>query len=120
MQTIYQEQFGDGNLITSQGILSDIGSYSKEKVAVSELNVNTYFSTENMLPGKAGSTEATNLPDTPQTTACRKGDIVCLFDGRTVYVFDVDNKEKEYQVSNTEEEGTLFTIKENEIFMKIV
>ena len=74
MQTIYQEQFGDGNLITSQGILSDIGSYSKEKVAVSELNVNTYFSTENMLPGKAGSTEATNLPDTPQTTACRKGD----------------------------------------------
>lgn len=29
-------------------------------------------------------------------------------------------KEKEYQVSNTEEEGTLFTIKENEIFMKIV
>ena len=74
LQTIYQEQFGDGNLITSQGILSDIGSYSKEKVAVSELNVNTYFSTENMLPGKAGSTEATNLPDTPQTTACRKGD----------------------------------------------
>lgn len=42
----------------------------------------------------------------------KKGDIVCLF--------DVDNKEKEYQVSNTEEEGTLFTIKENEIFMKIV
>lgn len=74
LQTIYQEQFGDGNLITSQGILSDIGSYSKEKVAVSELDVNTYFSTENMLPGKAGSTEATNLPDTPQTTACRKGD----------------------------------------------
>ena len=74
LQTIYQEQFGAGNLITSQGILSDIGSYSKEKVAVSELNVNTYFSTENMLPGKAGSTEATNLPDTPQTTACRKGD----------------------------------------------
>ena len=25
----------------------------------------------------------------------KKGDIVCLFDGRTVYVFDVDNKEKE-------------------------
>ena len=36
------------------------------------------------------------------------------------YENDVDNKEKEYQVSNTEEEGTLFTIKENEIFMKIV
>lgn len=24
----------------------------------------------------------------------KKGDIVCLFDGRTVYVFDVDNKKK--------------------------
>ena len=50
----------------------------------------------------------------------KEGDIVCLFDGRTVYVFAVDDKEKAYQVSNTEEEGTLFTIKENEIFMKIV
>ncbi len=43
-------------------------------MAVSELNVNTYFSTENMLPGKAGSTEAASLPATPQTTACQKGD----------------------------------------------
>ena len=58
----------------NQGILSDICSYSKEKVAVSELNVNTYFSTENMLPEKAGSTKATSLPTTLQTTACRKGD----------------------------------------------
>ena len=43
-------------------------------MAVSELNVNTYFSTENMLPEKAGSTKATSLPTTLQTTACRKGD----------------------------------------------
>ena len=50
----------------------------------------------------------------------KEGDIVCLFDGRTVYVFAVDDKAKEYQVSNTEDEGTLFTIKESEIFMKIV
>ena len=74
MQTIYQEQFGNVNFVTNQGILSDICSYSKEKVAVSELNVNTYFSTENMLPEKAGSTKATSLPTTLQTTACRKGD----------------------------------------------
>lgn len=74
LQAIYQEQFGDVNLVTNQGILSDICSYSKEKVAVSELNVNTYFSTENMLSGKAGSTEATSLPTISQTTACRKGD----------------------------------------------
>ncbi len=57
----------------NQGILSDICSYSKEKVAVSELNVNTYFSTENMLPDGAGSTKA---PVFQYATnhCCRKGD----------------------------------------------
>ena len=74
LQAIYQKLFGEVSLGANQGILSDICSYSKEKVAVSELNVNTYFSTENMLPEKAGSTKATSLPTTPQTTACRKGD----------------------------------------------
>ena len=74
LQAIYQKLFGEVSLGTNQGILSDICSYYKEKVAVSELNVNTYFSTENMLPEKAGSTEATSLPTIPQTTACRKGD----------------------------------------------
>ena len=74
LQAIYQKQFGEVSLEANQGILSDICSYSKEKVAVSELNVNTYFSTENMLPEKAGSTKATSLPTTLQTTACRKGD----------------------------------------------
>ena len=74
LQAIYQKRFGEVSLGAKQGILSDICSYSKEKVAVSELNVNTYFSTENMLPEKAGSTKATSLPTTPQTTACRKGD----------------------------------------------
>ena len=74
LQAIYQKQFGKVSLGVNQGILSDICSYSKGKVAVSELNINTYFSTENMLPEKAGSTKATSLPTTLQTTACRKGD----------------------------------------------
>lgn len=74
LQTIYQERFGNDILAVSQGVLSDICSYSRDKVAVSELNVRTYFSTENMLSGKAGSTEATSLPTTSQTTACHKGD----------------------------------------------
>ena len=74
LQTVYQERFGDTSLVANQGILSDICSYSRDKVAVSELNISTYFSTENMLSGKAGSTEATSLPTTPQTTACHKGD----------------------------------------------
>ena len=74
LQAMYQKQFNEVSLGANQGILSDICSYSKEKVAVSELNINTYFSTENMLPEKAGSTKATSLPTMPQTTACRKGD----------------------------------------------
>lgn len=74
LQTVYQDRFGNTSLVANQGFLSDICSYSRDKVAVSELNVSTYFSTENMLPGKAGSTEATSLPTTPQTTACHKGD----------------------------------------------
>ena len=74
LQTVYQERFGDVNVATKQGMLSDICSYSRERVAVSELDASTYFSTENMLPGKAGATEATSLPTTPQTTACHKGD----------------------------------------------
>ena len=74
LQTVYQDRFGNTSLVANQGFLSDICSYSRDKVAVSELNVRTYFSTENMLPGKAGSTEATSLPTTSQTTACHKGD----------------------------------------------
>ena len=73
LQTIYQGRFGNDILAVNQGVLSDICSYSTDKVAVSELNVRTYFSTENMLSGKAGSTEATSLPTTSQTTACHKG-----------------------------------------------
>lgn len=74
LQTIYQEQFGDVSSASVQGNLSDLCLYSKDRVSVSLLNSSTYFSTENMLPGKAGATEATSLPITPQTTACHKGD----------------------------------------------
>lgn len=74
LQTIYQEQFGDVSSASVQGNLSDLCLYSKDRVSVSLLNSSTYFSTENMLPGKAGATEATSLPTTLQTTACHKGD----------------------------------------------
>ena len=74
LQTVYQERFGDVSAATELGTLSDICSYSRDRVAVSELNASTYFSTENMLPGKAGATEAASLPTIPQTTACHKGD----------------------------------------------
>lgn len=74
VQTVYQEQFGDVESADNQGILSEICTYSKEKVAISALNVGNYFSTENMLSDKAGATVASSLPTAPQTTACHKGD----------------------------------------------
>ena len=73
-QAIYQEWFGNTAAAKEQGNISDICSYSKNRVAVSKLDVNTYFSTENMLSGKAGTTEASSLPTTAQTTACHVGD----------------------------------------------
>ena len=73
-QAIYQEWFGNINMEKKQGMLSDICTYSKDRVSVSELDISTYFSTENMLPGKAGATEASSLPTTAQTTACHVGD----------------------------------------------
>lgn len=58
----------------NHGTLAQICTYSRDKVAVSELTNSTYYSTENMLPGKAGAVDATTLPTTAQTTACHIGD----------------------------------------------
>ena len=74
MQTLYKEQFSNINSADNTGMLSDLCSYSKDKIAVSKLNFSTYYSTENMLPNKAGVTEATSLPTSQQTTFCREGD----------------------------------------------
>ena len=56
------------------GTLSDICIYSKDKVNVAELTLDTYFSTENMQPNRQGALQATTLPTIKQTTACKKGD----------------------------------------------
>ena len=74
LQTIYQGQFGKVGLANNCGILADICSYSKDKIEISKLSLDTYYSTENMLPEKSGAVKATSLPTTSQTTACHKGD----------------------------------------------
>lgn len=45
------------------------------------------------------------------------GNIVCLNDGRTVYIFSVDEKEQKYCVSDTEKENDVFFISEGDIYM---
>lgn len=44
------------------GTLSNIMEYSKEKVLLSELNTDTYISTENMIENRGGVTSASSLP----------------------------------------------------------
>lgn len=76
LQSVYQLQFGVTSGNAAEGTLSDICSYTKDRIAVSELSLGNYYSTENMLPGKAGFTEATSLPTTSQTTRCNAGDVL--------------------------------------------
>ena len=76
LQSVYQLQFGLTSGNSAVGTLSEICSYTQNRIAVSELSVGNYYSTENMLPGKAGFTEATSLPTTPQTTRCSAGDVL--------------------------------------------
>ncbi len=58
------------------GTLSDICGYSKDKVNLENLTVDTYYSTENMQSNRQGAVQATTLPAIKQTTACKKGDVL--------------------------------------------
>ena len=58
------------------GKLSDIAEYEKEKIDIAKLNIETYYSTENMLSNKAGVSKATNLPAIEQTTRCFPGETI--------------------------------------------
>lgn len=56
--------------------LKDLCDYKKEKIEVNKLDKTTYISTENMLPGKGGVTEATTLPSSEFTPEYDKDDIL--------------------------------------------
>ena len=58
------------------GALSEICKYSKDKVNIEDLTLDTYYSTENMQPNRQGAVKATTLPSIKQTTACKKGDVL--------------------------------------------
>ena len=74
--TIYDNHFCEPSNSITKGALSDICCYSKEKISVSDLSKNKYYSTENMLPEKAGAVDATSLPSILQTTKCKIGDVL--------------------------------------------
>ena len=77
LQAIYQRMFSQpspGDML--EGRLSDICAYSQRRVSVASLSPDSYYSTENMLPGKAGAVPASSLPTIAQTTGCMPGDIL--------------------------------------------
>lgn len=56
--------------------LGDVATFSKDKVAVSALDLGNYISTENLLPNKGGVMKAASLPKVVKTTAFNVGDIL--------------------------------------------
>lgn len=77
LQAIYQMMFGQASQnVELGGRLSDICAYSQRRIAVSSLSLESYYSTENMLPGKAGAVAASSLPSVAQATGCMPGDIL--------------------------------------------
>lgn len=76
LQSVYQQNFNCRDDIEKDGTLKNICSFSKDKIAVSALSVSNYYSTENMLPEKAGAIDASSLPTVAQTTKCKAGDVL--------------------------------------------
>ena len=77
LQAIYQAKFGKNTAASaSLGHLSDICHYSQRRIAVTNLSLETYYSTENMLPEKAGAVMASSLPTTAQAVGCIPGDVL--------------------------------------------
>ena len=56
--------------------LSDICGFADGRVAVSDLDLNTYISTENMLSNKEGIIRSAGLPTVTQTQAYQMEDVL--------------------------------------------
>ena len=77
LQSVYQQSFGVPSQDDGEGgVLSDICSYSQRRVTIASLTPESYYSTENMLPRKAGAVAASSLPTIVQTTGCAPGDVL--------------------------------------------
>jgi len=81
-QSVYKQWFVEGidleNLPEGWkvGIVSDLCSYSQKRIAIEELCLENYISTENMLQERGGVTIASNLPNASTTTSFEIGNIL--------------------------------------------
>ena len=56
--------------------LEDIAEYSSDKIEIEKISINSYISTENMLPNKAGITLANNVPSQRKVSLIEKENIL--------------------------------------------
>ncbi len=75
LETVYRGRFAADDMKRG-GSLADICRYSAERVAVEELALDRYYSTENMAPEKAGALAAATLPAVANVVKCRAGDVL--------------------------------------------
>lgn len=75
LETVYRGRFAAVDRKRG-GSLADICRYSTERVAVEELTLDRYYSTENMAPEKAGAFAAATLPAVANVVKCRAGDVL--------------------------------------------
>ena len=59
-----------------KGILGDFVYYANDRIAVSSLDCNHYFSTENMLPNRGGVCQAASLPEQEKTIRVEPRDVL--------------------------------------------
>ena len=59
-----------------KGVLSDYAFYVKDHIAVSSLDRDHYFSTENMIPNRGGVCRATSLPEQERAIRVEAGDVL--------------------------------------------
>lgn len=56
--------------------LRNVAHYVTDKISVSDLIMEEYISTDNMLPNRAGIVDCTSLPEAPRVTRYEPGDIL--------------------------------------------
>lgn len=76
LETGYRGRFGGDKVKARRASLADVCRYSTERVAVEELTLDRYYSTENMAPEKAGAFAAATLPAVANVVKCRAGDVL--------------------------------------------
>ena len=72
----FEKDWGRLDMISKIQMLSDICSFADGRVAVAALDLDTYISTENMLPNKEGITRSAGLPTINQTQAYQTDDVL--------------------------------------------